>query len=366
MAVTTYGTGDALANKLWARDLNHEVRKGLEIGPLIGTSQNSIIQEKTEFKSRGDQVTVGLRAKLSGAGKTENEALEGSEEALSTFSDAVKINELDHAVRVKGEDSIDQQRVLHNMREEARDGLKDWYAERLSLSFFVQASGYNGASMTYRGVSTAMSAVYRGLNAVTAPSTGRKLFSTGSTDQAVAADSTAVFSLTLLDKAKEMAMLANPKIRPVKVDGDDMYVVYLHPTQVYNLRTSATDGQWLDLTKAAYTGRGKDNPIFTGALGVYNGIVIRQNEDVVPGLHSSTLAEQTNVRRALFLGAQACLFGQSSKYSKNSPYKWVEKTFDYDREMGISVQGLLGLKKAIFNSTDHGTITISTYAVPHT
>lgn len=365
MAVTSYATGDALAAKLWARDLSYEVRKGLEIAPLIGKGPNSIIQEKTELKAKGDQVTVGLRTRLTGSGKTENQALEGSEEPLSTFSDAVKINELNHAVRVKGEDSIDQQRVLFNMREEAKAGLADWYAERLSLMFFAQASGYTGTSMTYRGTSTTMSTVYLGLNTVTAPSTARKIFAVGTTDQAVEADSTKVFNLNLIDKAVEAAKTANPKIRPVKVDGDDMYVCYLHPYQVYDLRTNASDGQWMDFTKAAYMGRGKDNPIFTGAIGMYNGVVLRENEDVVPGVHSTSLAEQTHVRRALLLGAQSVLFGQSSQYSKNSPYKWVEKTFDYDREIGVSAQGLIGMKKTIFNSTDFGVITISTYAAAH-
>jgi len=134
---------------------------------------------------------------------------------------------------------------------------------------------------------------------------------------------------------------------------------------VYDLRTNTSDGQWLDLTKAAYSGAGADNPIFSGAIGYYNGVVLRENEDVVPGVHSTTLAEQTSTRRALFLGAQACVWAQSSRYSKNTPYKWVEKKFDYDRELGVSVQSLMGLKKCIYNSEDFGTITISTYAVAH-
>jgi hypothetical protein len=33
-----------------------------------------------------------------------------------------------------------------------------------------------------------------------------------------------------------------------------------------------------------------------------------------------------------------------------------------DKELGISVQSLMGMKKTIFNSEDYGVITISTYA----
>ena len=369
MAVTTYGVGDALAVKLWQREMAHEVRKGIEWASLIGTTSNAIVQQKTELKDTGDQVTFALRTHLVGAGKTEAETLEGNEESLTTYSDAVLVNELDHAVRVKGKDTIDAQRVPFNLREEARMALTDWFSERGSLWFFAQMSGYTGLTMTYRGVSTTMSAKYRGNNTITAPSTNRKLFANSlTTDQAVNSDSTATFNLNMIDKAKEKAMIANPRIRPIRVDGGEYYVVYLHPIQVYDMRTTTSDGQWFDIQRAALIGAKNpdDNPIFSGALGVYNQCIIRQNEDVVPGVHSTTAAEQTSVRRALFLGAQAGCFAQSSRYSKNSPYKWVEKLFNYEKELGISVQSLQGMKKTIFNSEDFGVITISTYAAAHT
>lgn len=369
MAVATYGVNDALAVKLWARDLMHEVPKGIEVAPLIGSNANAIIHQKTELKDTGDKVTFGLRTKFSGAGKTEGQVLEGSEESLTTFSDSVVVNELDHAARVKNGNTIDVQRVPFDMREEARMALTDWFGERESLWVFIQLSGYTASSITYRGTSTTLSAVYRGNNTVTAPSTNRKLFGGSglTTDQGVNADSTATFNLNLIDKAKEKAMLANPKIRPISINGSDKYVIYLHPTQVYDMRTTTSDGQWLDIQRAALMGgENSDNPIFTGALGEYNNVVIRQSEDVVTGVHSSTAAEQTNTRRALFLGAQAGCFAMSSKFSKNNPYKWVEKTFDYDRELGVSVQSIMGMKKTIFNSEDYGVITISTYAATHT
>lgn len=86
MALTTYGVNDSLAVKVWARDLFHEVKKGLEIAPLIGTGPNAIIQERTEFKGTGDRVTVGLRMLLQGDGKTENQTMEGNEESLTTLN----------------------------------------------------------------------------------------------------------------------------------------------------------------------------------------------------------------------------------------------------------------------------------------
>lgn len=367
MSVTTFGVNDALAVKLWATELNHEITKGIEVAPLIGSNANAIIHHKTELKNTGDKVTFGLRTKITQAGKTEGETLEGNEESLTTYSDSVVVNETRGAVRVKSENTIDAQRVSADLRDEARMALTDWNAERFSLWFFVQASGYTGSTMTYRGTSTSLSAIYKGHNTVTAPSTNRKVFAGSglTTDQGVNADSTATFNLNIIDKCKEKAMLANPRIRPVRVEGGEYYVMYLHPTQVYDLRTNTSDGQWMDFQKMAYTGRGADNPIFKGGIGMYNGVILRESEDVVPGVHSTSSAEQTSTRRALFLGAQACCFAQSSKFSKNNPYRWVEKLFDYDNELGVSTYSIMGLKKTIFNSEDFGVITASTYAVTH-
>jgi N4-gp56 family major capsid protein len=370
MALTTYGVNDSLTAKVWARDLNYEVTKGLEIAPLIGTGPNSIIQQKTELKSGGDRVTVGLRMQLRGPGVTEGAVLQGNEEALTTYSDNLLINELVHAVRSKGEDSIDQQRVLFDLRDEGKMAMADWWAERLSLSFFTQVCGYTGASLTYRGTAYNIDTRYTGLNAALAPSSARVSYPTSiTTDQGANGDSTKTFNFDTIVKAKEKAMTANPKIRPVMVNGQPKYVMYIHPYQLVDLQLEAQATgsiSWADVQLAAITGGDiSGNPIYTGAAGEYNGVVLRVNEDVTTGVHSTSGAEQTSVRRAVLLGAQACLYGVSSKYDKNTPYKWVEEEFDYGRELGISAQGLFGLKKAVFNSQDFGTIVCPTYAAAH-
>jgi len=368
MATTNYGVNDALAVKTWARDLAYEVKKGLEIAPLIGTTPNSIIQLKTENKSAGDKVTVGLRTRLRGAGVSEGTTLEGNEESLTTYSDSVLVNELAHAVRVAGEDTIDQQRVLFNLREEGKMALADWYAERLSLSFFIQGCGYTASSITYRGVSTSLSTLYTGLNSVSAPT--NRIYATGSTDQAVGASSSSTMTLDMVVKAKEKAQTMNPKIRPVRINGADKYVMYVHPYQVTDLKLEAQASgsiSWADIQLAALQGgQTSGNPIYTGAIGEYDGVILRENEDVTTGVHSSNDTEEANVRRAVLFGAQAMLFAQSSRFSKNSPYKWVEEEFDYGRQLGISAQGILGMKRAQFNSVDFGAVVVSTYAAAHT
>lgn len=229
MATTTYGVNDALAVKLWSKKLAVEVSKATAIAPLMGSSSNSIIQLKTETqKGKGDKITFGLRRQLVGDGVSEPQVLEGNEESLSTYSDAVYINELAHAVRVKNEGTIDVQRVPFSLREEAKDGLVDWYADRMSMMFFIHACGYTAPTMTFEGRQVTLGGVHYGFNTPIAPSSSRTIRAgSAANDQSLTSNDT--FDLTLIDHAVEMAKVANPKIRPVRVNGESVYVMYLHP-----------------------------------------------------------------------------------------------------------------------------------------
>ena len=118
MAVTSYGTGNALAVKLWSKRLSVEALKATWLFKFVGDDTDSLIQIKDETsKSAGDQVTYGLRMQLSGLGVLGDGTLEGNEEALTTYSDALIINQLRHAVRSQGR--MSQQRVPFSVRDEA-------------------------------------------------------------------------------------------------------------------------------------------------------------------------------------------------------------------------------------------------------
>ncbi|MDK4703893.1 N4-gp56 family major capsid protein [Rhizobium sp. CNPSo 4062] len=362
MAVTSYGVNDALAVKLWSKKLAVEVSKATAIAPLIGTGTNSILQLKDEpMKGNGDQVTFGLRRQLIGDGVSEAQVLEGNEEALSTYSDKITINELNHAVRVKNEQTIDAQRVPFSLRDEATAGLADWYGDRLSLAFFMQMGGFTAPQISFEGRIITVGAVHYLYNTPTAPTFVVRPNNRANDESLTTGDT---FDLKLIDYAVERAKLANPRIRPVRVDGDNKYVMYLHPTQVTDLRTNTSTGQWLDIQKAVYMGSKQNNPIYDGSLGEYNNVILREAEHVVPGVSSAAGTQITTTRRAVLLGAQAGVmsFGMNNTASK---YKMVEELFDYQRELGVSVQTILGMKKTVFNSNDFGCVVVSTLANTH-
>jgi N4-gp56 family major capsid protein len=174
-----------------------------------------------------------------------------------------------------------------------------------------------------------------------------------------------VFDLKLIDRAKVKATstpAGTPALRPINVKGRKYFVMFLHPYQVFQLRTSAAPGQWQDIQKAAMAGGDvEDNPIFTGALGVYNGVVLHEAQRVTNGVHSTTNAPLANVRRAVLCGAQtgAIAFGQGHSFEK---FDWVEELDDYENQLGVGGGAIFGVKKLRFNNMDHGAVVVPTYA----
>lgn len=369
MAVTQFKTNDPLVIKTWARALGAETSKALALTPLMSTDGNNIIYVKNEVNGKpGDAITFGLRAQFMGGGVSEGETLEGNEEALQFLHDTIHINELRHGSRHRSTGSIDAQRTFINAREEARDALKDWYADRLSLGFFLHTCGYTAPQISFEGHTLDIShPKFYGFNQILPPSDKRIIRPEKKTkDEELTDANKHKFTLDLVDQAVEMAKTANPKIRPVRVGGESVYVLYLHPKQVTQLRTNTSEGQWLDINRAVYSTTRQRNPIYDGSLGMYNGVVLRESEHVTPGVHSSNNVQQPKVRRAVFLGAQSVVMAFGSN-SSGDRFTWGEEYFDYKHELGVSAGAILGMKKSRYTSLanrqmqDFGTIVIPTY-----
>lgn len=346
MSTTGWGAGSNNAVKLWSKRLMSEALRQTWLYKFMGTSDDSMIQilDDTE-KGPGDQITYQLRAQLCGTGVIGDGTLEGNEETMNVYTDAMVINQLRNAVRSSGK--MSEQRVPFSVREEMQKALSDWYAGVFDLGGFNQLTGNTGAT-----------AAQGGLQVPTAP-TNVIMANASTTASLVSAGATAsnVFNLRLVDYALEQAKLDNScegtgyPLRPIKINGSEYFVCFLHPYQVTAMRTSTTAAQWFDIQQAVLQGGGiTNNPIFTGALGMYNGVIFHE---------SPRIPQVSSAYRAILCGAQAAVlaFGQDSAGNKVS---WTEELFDYGNQLGVSAGMIWGLKKTVFNALDFGVITILT------
>lgn len=348
MAMTEYGVNDPSAQKLWSKKLDREALKATFIGGFMAEGKKSIIRLKPELKkSAGDKITNTLRAQLKGDGVMGDGTLEGNEEALSTFTDSLVIDQLRHAVRSKGK--MSEQRVPWSVRDEAKDGLTDWWAERFDVSFFNHVCGFTPQmDLRYTGMNPVFAA-----SSVIRPGVVANDQSLGNTDK---------FSLSLIDRAITVAKRSKG-MRPIKINGKDHYAMVLSPEQVEDMRTNTATGQWLDIQKAAMAG-GKidDNAIATGMLGVYNGVMLYENTRTTMGVNSVTNGAVANVRRAPLMGAQAAALAFGQGYDSTTSADWNEELFDYGNQLGVEAGFIFGLNKSRYDGADFGTIVVSTWS----
>lgn len=354
MSVTSFATGDPLAVKLWSKKVSVEALKATWVFKFMGKSDNSLIQiyDDTQ-KGPGDRIRIPLRRLLTGAGVQGDNTLEGNEERINYFYDDVFINQLRHGVREGGR--MSKQLVPFSVREHARLSLQDWWADRMDTWFFNQICGNTGQADTR----------FTGNQVAIAPDSDHLIIA-GAGPTGFSLDNTAThkFTLTLIDVAVEKAKTLEVPIRPIMIGGEEKYVMFLHHFHVTDMRTNVSTGQWADLQKAAIQGgQISNNPIYTGALGEYNNVILHASNRI-PGFSSSATAGGTPIRQAVMCGAQAVgmAFGRGNAPER---YDWVEEFFDYENQFGVGAGCIAGMKKMVFNGSDFATIAIRTWANSH-
>jgi N4-gp56 family major capsid protein len=308
-----------LVEKAWSKQLWREAEKDNFFAKFTGTGTDAIIQVKTELKKdAGDQITVPLLMRLVGEGVTGDNMLEGNEEALQFYDCQVKVDQIRHAVRLKGR--MEEQKTSLNLRTAAKDSLKTWFVEKQE-KMIVEALTAN-------------------------PTVEHTVFANGRTSEDAITDAD-VFTADMISIAARKAKTLEPKIRRVRVEGKEYYVMLVDNYQARDLKN---DTKWLEAQKHANV-RGSENPIFTGMLGVYDGVVVHEYENLI---RTETGASSAKVGHALLLGCQAGIKGVAKEAS------WKEKAFDYDNQMGFSTGAILGVKKSVFNEKDFAVVQVMT------
>lgn len=363
MAGTNFTTGNSLTNKQWSRMLLEEALKPTVVKRFVGGKDAVVCMIDDLERSPGDLVHVGLRMQISGDPKVGDATLRGFELPLTFYEDHMSINLVRQAVSLTNKD-MSQQRVPYDLKKEAQEALSDYFAGMFDQWFFNHICGYT--PQTLLG--------WTGNNAIVAPDSNHIFWVNGNTnDDSITAAGTGnanLFNLNLVDTAVLKAKTLTPMIRPIKIGGKDMYVMFLHPQQASDLRINTNTGQWLDIQKAQLTG-GQDpktNAIFTDALGSYHNCLLVEDIRVTNGVnHSTSTTAVTTVRRSVLCGAQAVGLAYGRKKGdrgdKSSlPLYIVEQLDDYESVYGCSANLIAGMLKLSFNSADFATIVCSTYS----
>lgn len=342
---TQFLTNDALTRKKWARDLFSIILPAVEINSLLGKDTNAIVQVRTELaKGEGDLIKFGIRLPLVGEGVVGNDTVEGNEEKLRFKDFSVTIEELNHAVDTGGR--MEEQRVPYNLMQEGKNGLQDWWVDKLNKYLFAVLCG----DTSYQIVAGKTFGT-----TITAPDTGHLI--TANDVAEVSMTSADSMDLTMLDKMKQRAELPATgcvKLRPLKLGGKNYWRVILHNYVFDQLRLNTNIGQWGDLQRAA----NKLNVPYTEIE--YNGMLISKSEYI------RKAPTNGNVYRNLFLGCQAAVWAWGGAgESKSTTMAFVPYTKDAERFMMVRGGGIFGAAKPRFDfgsgTTDYGVIVGSSW-----
>lgn len=308
-----------LVPKVWAKKVWHEGVKDSYFDKFTATDGSNVVHKNKDLENvKGDSVVFGLMMNLTGSGVEGNrQKLAGAEDTLNIYDFTVNTKLVRNAV---SRYEADDQRTQYDMLKEIKIALKQWLSDWLDDRLISRLS-YN-------------------------PSNGEVLYaSAAGTQSSITANDK--LTTTIISRAKRKAMMHAPKVQPIKVDGMDKYIMLVHPWAARDLKD---DPKWLAAQQNANV-RGSKNPIFTGALGEYDGVILYEYERVQTG---NIGASSANVCQNLLLGKQAACFAVSR------PAKHIEQTDDYGNIAGNGIAFYGAVEKTNFNGKDYGVINVMT------
>lgn len=365
MALTNFGLLTTEQKTIWSMDLWKQARNYSFVNQFLGKDTNSVIQHITELKKseKGARAVLTLLADLEGDGIAGDRTLEGNEEAMKSYDQVIRLDQLRHANRHEGR--MADQKSIVEFRNNSRDVLAYWLADRIDQIAFLTMAGIDYSVANSGGARTGSDLSYLEFAAdVTAPSAKRVarwnaaggLEIGGGSSDVVAADTPA---WELFVELKAYAK--DNYIRGVKEQGgEECYHCFLSPAAMAKLKLDDTYMQNLRHAQP----RNSENGLFSGTAVKIDGIYFHEFRHV-PNTRLAASGSKYGSSgtvdgcQMLFCGAQALGMADIG-----AP-EWVEKGFDYDNQQGISIQKILGFKKPQFYTQysggtveDHGMISV--------
>ena len=354
MSATEFALNDALAVQRWSTSLAYEAEKTQYFRKFMGTSKDSMIMVKEDLvKKAGEKITFALRMKLTGDAVEDDNILEGTsaEKSLDFYSDSIFINQRRFSVKTKGK--MTEQRVPYNLRKEGRDASAIYWAEDFDEQIIMYLAGARGMDSTFH---VALGYTGRAGNSFQTPDTSHVIYG-GNASGLSDIDALDKMKLPIVEKLISKIETLDPMIQPFRVNGENKYVLLMHTWNAYDLRTSISQGDWLEIHKAT---DGDKSLIYQNSLGEYAGIILHKHRNVIRFDSTTGCATGVTASRSLLLGAQAGVIAWGGDGGM-SRFNWHEETDDRGNALVVSSGNIFGVKGSYYNSQWFGRIAVDSY-----
>lgn len=346
-----------------------------KIKPFIATSEDdmtSIVSVTLKTAERGSYVTVNLEDELIEAGATGNVDFSGSKELLKSIKMLVKIDMYQHST--KSEEMIINIRNATRFKSRAKTALTNWGTVKFDKIFFSIMTA-NSTNIVACGHHSDMV-----------------------TTNIIKAD---VLTTSDIDEAKRRGLLGLdaagnatcPPLLPVRViknenlgfyDDVEIFVMFVGTNSSHYIKQ---DPNW-DAARKEALQRSEMNPIFTGALGLHNGVLLldvktqtaRQSgvltsksdfhgfgnaKSFDPSTYAGAAGQETEINLLVGACAAQLVVDENIAY-----YEWADK--DDPRILHAGIDRVCGFAKtkyeasqndgllagSIFDNKDYGSIAV--------
>lgn len=320
MARTAIATGNALAPIIVQKQLFLEQKKAAYFSRFMSASGDMPVFEKTDFtKAKGETMTFGMRIRVTGDPITGNATVKGKEDKLTFYTYQITLDRFRYAIMDDG--ALTRQRFVGDIPTEIRNALTVWGAELIDQKC-MDALTASPTSIYYGGNATAVGDL----------------------------DANDKITPALISKVKAIALTqrsgGKTPLQPVMVDGKKYLVMLISPDAAVDLKYDTT---FMAAQKDAAE-RGSNNPLFSGMLGIWDGVIFHEHENV-PVLSNGGNGAVT-YSKCVLMGASALCWAWGERPSI------VEEDEDYGEFKGYCWRMTAQVGKPKFNNQDFGSIAV--------
>lgn len=307
--------------------------------PYMGTGANRVIQIKEQLQTlKGQTIRIPFVGQLTSDTVLGDAVLEGNEEEMGTYFDDIVVNARAKAVV---NSNWSNQLSSIDLREASREVLRDW-TDRDLRDQIITALGAVGAN----GDIPYATATAAERNTWNANNSDRVLYGAARSNYN-ATMATALLNVDgtndrltrgALSIMKRLATTSNPKISPIRTEGDDrrFYVAFAHPLAFRDLFNDLQQSH-RDVTLAD-----KNTILFRSGDMHWDGVIVHEVDDLP--IYAGVGASNIDVTPVYLLGQQALGYGLAKRFST------TEEQRDYKRRRGVAMEAWYGIKKLIRRS----------------
>lgn len=369
----------SLEKQKWSSDYFAEYIRESGFLPYMGRKSTSVFVTKYEMSSEnGKTINIPLITKLNAAGVRGSGVLDGKEEQLGSYNCAVSLDWVRNAVKVP---KSTQYKTEIDLLNAGRDMLKLWSADTLRTDMIKYLAGPTVTTSSVPAtdiVDTDGNVVVAGATAANyntwcAANQDRILFgsvisnynATHATGLANVDSVNDKLTAATVSLAKRMAKNASPAIRPFRLeDGREYFVMFAGARSFRDLKNDSVMINANRDARAREGGGMNDNPLFQDGDLIYDGVIIRQIEEISTLITTSSTfatagASSISVEPNFLCGQQAMAIAWGQE-----PQPITDMAADYKFRPGVAIEELRGIAKMHFAtgassaSKQHGVVTV--------